>query len=166
MGRAAQPMSRYNLGQALLLWACGVAVCLLPTVLAQSCPSVGATVTSCPTALAAAQMLTDNSPFLPIASASVSGAIACSSSQVTYAVLKNWNACHYLASRMPSGMLVATIRPTSMCMCREMVGSWAYQLTLHLRDHRCADHMSAHLQVHGELIEASCMLCVCPCAAL
>lgn len=73
----------------------------------------------CPSALAAAQMLTANSSYLPISSASWSGPTStnCSVSQ-QYSpaiIIPSFPSCNFLASSMPTGALVSGARSPLWC---------------------------------------------------
>lgn len=71
------------------------------------CTSPPVTYTTCPSALAAAQMLTGNSPFLPITNAAWSGPTApCTATNCSFILISSFGTCHFLRTAMPTGALV------------------------------------------------------------
>lgn len=71
-------------------------------------------VTTCPSALAAAQALTGNNAQLPISNAAFSGPCTAGGIQA-WLLITNFG-CHYLASKMPLGELhKVTIDVTCSC---------------------------------------------------
>jgi len=67
---------------------------------------VDPTVTHCPTALAAAQALTGNSPLLPVSNAAFSG--TCTVGAVEGFSLITAFGCHHLAQYLPQGQMLDT----------------------------------------------------------
>lgn len=78
-------------------WAAGVA---------GQCASVS--VQRCPTALAAAQLLTGNSSFMPISSATITG--TCDATKTQWAIANSFPACHYLGVSMAAGELPSAVQ--------------------------------------------------------
>lgn len=92
------------MGSVLWNWRCVLAILCITTaaVLVEAqCPAQ-LPYTVCPTATAAAQLLTGNSPYLPISNAVFAGACAGATGQL--AIIPSFQAgCHYLSNLMPQG---------------------------------------------------------------
>jgi hypothetical protein len=125
------PLLQLHAVHGLLL--CIVASCLGPAA-AAGCDPV---VTSCPSALAAAQALTGNNPQLTVTNAAFSG--ACGGGIEGMLLITDFG-CHYLATQMPLGECNSQQQDTCSCCC-----------TLHLNcASRCTWRMSTAALYHAE----------------
>jgi hypothetical protein len=101
--------------------------------------------TSCPTALAAAQVLTGNSSLLPIGNPSFSTPSGCTGSNVGLLTIRLFggsgsNPCHYMRQFMPSGALGCNHS------CTSVIGLPAYSSSSCIQ--RDQDHSLSHAAQH------------------